>query len=677
MMKRMLILLLVLLTTLTLPAMAEEGVGDKISNALFKIVLRTEEGDQTLGSAVLFMDRTILLTAEACCAEGDLFAVDINGAEYAVGAWEKTDNTSIALMELVTPVPAEPLTFARNDTQTLPYLFGVNEEGKMGSVNLTQARKTIYRDMTAVIFTAQEGLMPGAFAADVNGGITGLVVAQQTEGMGLYIAYDPDIIYDVLMETSSVDQFLDVELNWDNGYLIAKWEDEPRTGGGYCVTLSCEENVYYTIFETEAEDRSIEFIVPPGRNYHVQVQWVEDGKEPLEPVWAAMTTLMVREDLFMDYNFSQECWIGLGLAGQESVSLLPRLEKVTTGELSDPSNEMYMKINCKYSIAKETELPMAVEMIAPDGQFYFTALTCWFNPQKQENDYFSFSIQELLDDCATFSEGVLQPGEYTLSYYISGCYAGEYTFTIQEGESEGQIVKSGFVSNLTIHQDPGCLTVTWPDFQLPEGAKLSVYSLVEGNNFYTYQNMQEGETQAMFFTVPGRYIMVWAEWYTDESARRHVPESQNECQVIRAVPESRFNGFGFVNHHMSVVPSTDASAGERTELLPAAPITREVLNDPGTILYFQTHDTYEVSETSDNHPLSVVLCTPEGMCFAQYGYFIFDASLQAGDIWLMDMTEVLDSYRRMVGSEVWPAGEYRILYCIDGQIAAEYTFTLE
>ena len=63
-----------------------------------------------------------------------------------------------------------------------------------------------------------------------------------------------------------------------------------------------------------------------------------------------------------------------------------------------------------------------------------------------------------------------------------------------------------------------------------------MYSLVEGNNFYTYQNMQEGETQAMFFTVPGRYIMVWAEWYTDESARRHMPESQNECQVIRAVP---------------------------------------------------------------------------------------------------------------------------------------------
>ena len=33
-----------------------------------------------------------------------------------------------------------------------------------------------------------------------------------------------------------------------------------------------------------------------------------------------------------------------------------------------------------------------------------------------------------------------------------------------------------------------------------------------GNNYYTYQPYSDGETEAEFFSVPGRGVVIWAVW---------------------------------------------------------------------------------------------------------------------------------------------------------------------
>ena len=66
------ILSLIVAFFLLLPCMSAgaEDVDSLIDNALYRIVLRTAEGDVLLGSGVLFLNESVLLTAEGCCREG-------------------------------------------------------------------------------------------------------------------------------------------------------------------------------------------------------------------------------------------------------------------------------------------------------------------------------------------------------------------------------------------------------------------------------------------------------------------------------------------------------------------------------------------------------------------------------------------------------------------------------
>ena len=78
-MKRLAALVLTVMLLFSLTAQAESDLGVLLTNALYRIVLRTPEGDTTLGSAVLFADQKILLTAESCCVKGDLVAIGEDG----------------------------------------------------------------------------------------------------------------------------------------------------------------------------------------------------------------------------------------------------------------------------------------------------------------------------------------------------------------------------------------------------------------------------------------------------------------------------------------------------------------------------------------------------------------------------------------------------------------------
>ena len=71
----------------------------------------------------------------------------------------------------------------------------------------------------------------------------------------------------------------------------------------------------------------------------------------------------------------------------------------------------------------------------------------------------------------------------------------------------------------------------------------------------------------------------------------------------------------------------------------------------------------------------IVLCTPEGLCFIDPLVYMFDPSLQTSDMWLKDISNLCRDYESLICG-AWPAGDYRILYCIDGQVAGEINFTL-
>lgn len=681
-MRKLTLLLLTLALLLSAGTAAAQGdVYDQVYNALYRIVLRTDTEDVTLGSGVLFLDQSVILTAEGCLREGALYAIGSDG-EHAVQAMEKAGESGAALLQLATPSSAQPMTLANYDASTLPYIFGTDAKGKTGMVPLYQVLYGMIGGREALVLSGEEGLLPGAVTVDEKGALVGLVVSQRMEGMGMYSALEPDGLYAFLTGDTSK-SFLPLELSWRTGFLTITWKDQQRQSGLYVITLSGAENVYYTSYEQEISKKSIDIAVAPGHTYYVQVQWAESADAALEPDWSAMTTYTVPALPLTWYGFSQECHLSSAPAGQEITQLLPEMTLISVDTLTDPASSRYLQVTSRYDTDGEFQYPMTLTLIGPDGQFYCEEMAFTFSEEYEADDTFVLPVDDLLASCAQFSGGTLQAGDYRLCYSVAGYEAGEYAFTVLPAGTQApapadvpEDKTSGFLRDLTAVNENGLVTVSWDAKAIPEGAKVSVYYVYDGNTYYTYHDMTEGSDQTEVLSVPGRGMMLWAAWYTGEMPTG-LPADERDIHYVPAQAEKPFGSYVFRNLRCSLAPSADPDAAAKMEYLPAVPLTREILSDRTTPIYFQTEDVYAIDLESPDHPLALVLCTPEGLCFVDPGYYTFAPEYASSDLWLKDVSALFADYESMVHTGAWPAGEYTLLYCIDGQIAARFVFTLE
>ena len=436
-MKRILAFVLTVLFVCSLSAMAETSPYTAIQDALYRIVLRTEAGDETLGSGVLFMQDNILLTAEGCCREGDLYAIGEDG-EHAIRVWKKAGDSGLALMEMRTASDAAPLTLANYDKQTLPYVFGTDAAGNTGAVPLYEMLYALYRDQYALTLSGEEGLMPGGVVIDEGGNLVALVVAQQMEGIGMYIALEPDAIYNALnssMTGGADNAYLPLTFDWSDGVLTVSWTDGARTDGVYALYLAAEENYYYNTFHIPAEESQASLVVAPGHTYYVQVEWASSADATLGLNWNTMTTYTVPVQQLDVYDFRQDCYLAIAPAGQEVEEVLEKPAALTVELLTDAGNGLYLQVLNTYDVSEVIELPMSVSLTAPDGQFYYEEMGYTFAPEYETADNFAVPVDELFAACRDFSGGGSLPtGTYTLSYAIGGMAAGECTFTVEAGQ---------------------------------------------------------------------------------------------------------------------------------------------------------------------------------------------------------------------------------------------------
>lgn len=685
--KRILMLTMALMLLLTASAGAEE-LYEKLGSALYRIVLRTEKGDTTLGSGVLFVDPSVLLTAAGCCAEGDLYAIG-NDGEHAVLS-RGLSESGAALLELATPSTSEPLLLADTDAQSLPYIFGAGSDGRSGPSPLYLVRQTLHGSRDALLLTGGEGLLPGAFLADTKGNIIALVLSQHMEGVGGYVALDShELALALLEEDKAASNFLPATLSWADGHLNIAWEDKKRDIGVYVVTVSGDDNAYYTTYEAKPAERSMSLSFPPGHTYHIQVQWAKKESAALAPDWDAMEVITIPAIDYTAGGYQAECFLVSAPAGADSTASLAEMTTFTPAALTDPTRDILLQVRSCYTVSAKADVPMAVELTAPDGQFYFEEMTFTLDPAYGADDAFSLEMDELLASCAEFSGGVLKEGTYKVRFSLRGKVAGEYAFTVQAdgtaspaaapSAAPASTVTSGFATGLTVKNENGLVTLSWDTASVPEGAKVHVYYFYEGNTYSTYYDMEPGSTAAKIFTVPGRRMMAWVSWATRGTPSPSMPSHSAKDQYIllEASQETPLIAHNFRNLRIGLTPSADPNAATAGKFLPQQTLTRKILSDRSTPLYFQTEDTYRVSATSEGHPLLIVLMTPDGMCFFDPGYYTFDLSLQKSDLWLKDVSKLFADYAAFVSVDSWPAGQYRILYCIDGKIAGEYAFTLE
>lgn len=261
--------------------------------------------------------------------------------------------------------------------------------------------------------------------------------------------------------------------------------------------------------------------------------------------------------------------------------------------------------------------------------------------------------------------------------YAAGLSSRTAPVATAEPVIEAGITEDGLVCGIEATIEDGILTVDWAK-AVPEEmpGEFTAYLVSGSNPYLNFKTVRD--TQVQFPVLPETDVIVWVA-YSETPLTEPVYPSYDPGTILmltthKAVP---FTDFGFTNLHVSVTPCENAASGSLEALLPVLPITREVLSERTVPVYFQTEDTYQVEAESSDHPLLITLYTPEGYTFTSQSSFYFSPSLGESDMWAEDLTPLLESYEQFIPEEDrWPEGTYVLLYCIDGQIAGEFSFEL-
>lgn len=468
MMKKLLLLALALVLTLTLlPAGAETDAPE----ALYRIVLRTEEGDTTLGTGVLYGTQKTLLTVRACWAEGDLVAIGGDG-EHAVTYRGEIADSQLILLGLATAADAEPMPITQGEELADYTLYGATPAGGMTGMEVTFARMTIVNRRAEALLTAREGLLPGAVMLGDDDGLACIVAGQYGEGVGVYIAI-ADVTLNALLNEEAAPaksaaprvlaptatpaptpvptpaalsdgpQFVrGFRVEADKGLLTVDWTDAltvPATEETvFNVYTSIITNPYLSYDEVTGGETQTTFPAVPGTEVMVWV--VRSEGELTESVYPTSASDVVfaavpGAEPFTLYGLKNlRCGVTSGEPGLDGIpaDFLPQLP-LSRETLSAPDAAFYFQTEDTYQVTQEDDAhTLLVALYMPNGSVYFYHSGYVFMPEMNESDLWAADITSLFEDYALFTpEAERWPaGEYVFMYCIDGDEVARIPFTL-------------------------------------------------------------------------------------------------------------------------------------------------------------------------------------------------------------------------------------------------------
>lgn len=473
-MKRMLILALLLLTGLAvLTAQAEA----QMPEGLCRIVLRTEEGDTTLGTGVLYGSQKTLLTVRGCWAPGKLYAL-CGPHEHAVTYKGEVADSQLILLGLATDCDAEPMGITQAEYLADYVLYGAMSSGELVEMEVTSSRYTAIDHRAEILLTAQEGLLPGAVMMGDDDALACIVAYQYGESLGVYAALADATLHSLLVEEESVpaqtptpdrepaqtpaseatplppaasapEEQSDAPrllqgftVTSDGGSLTVDWSEAlmmPVTEDTvFTVYFTIATNSYLTYEKVGSEQTSIRLPAIPGTDMLV---WVVCSEHELEEHIfpqrnGELQMVSVPQDKpFAGYGLKNlRCGVTVGEAGLEGApeDFLPQVP-LTREVLSDRSMCFYFQTEDTYEVIEEDhDHTLLVTLYLPDGTVFFHHSGYAFMPEMCESDLWVADITELFEtyDNLTPEEQRWPAGEYAFVYSIDGGEVGRISFTL-------------------------------------------------------------------------------------------------------------------------------------------------------------------------------------------------------------------------------------------------------
>ena len=238
--------------------------------------------------------------------------------------------------------------------------------------------------------------------------------------------------------------------------------------------------------------------------------------------------------------------------------------------------------------------------------------------------------------------------------------------------------ESGQVTGFTVTAQAGVLTVDWSacGVTLEEGEQLLVVLYDTKNTFLDYLTPAAGETSVSQAAVPGRTYEVailrsrgtpdFSSFWDKDAVQTTLPETEP------------FDRYKFRNEELYLghAPLEQAEEAMYQKVEPIDPITEQSLTVPEQAVFLQATSTYQVEKEAAATAV-IALFTPEDFCLFTGGGFLFLPELCAGDVWNMEITDLIDHYLEFSPTGSMSPGAYSLRFYLDGALAGELMWTLE
>lgn len=457
MLKRVLVLFLaLLLAAACLPAAAEANVPP-----VYRIVLRTEAGDETLGSGVLFRSADTLLTVQAVLRDGSLYAAGADG-EFALRYAGQIIGTGLALLTLDGRSSAVPLELTASATAALT-LYGADAQGA-AAWPVTLARTDADENYGSVLLSSAEGLLPGAVLLGEDGGIAAIVTSQRGEGRGVYEALTGTAMASALggvrpgaapeagnapaagetpaaAENADAGLVYEVFASYADGAVTLDWTDSAGYPEGddvyFSVFFSIGANLYYNYIPVPLGATVQKITVPPGKNVfcwvaysrgeHVKNMMPGDEQDALAVVDTGKVMLQTDNGY---RNVSSSVTVAApGLSAEPSLPLVP----LTREALADERLTVYYQTEDTYQVTQASEDHLLLlTLYTPEGYVFCEEGRYSYMPELCASDAWVYDVGALFDAYLAFGmlDDGLPAGEYKVICYIDGKLGGGAVFTL-------------------------------------------------------------------------------------------------------------------------------------------------------------------------------------------------------------------------------------------------------
>lgn len=425
-MKRLMILLLALL--LALPALGEEE-----SSALYLLLLQDASGEmQPIGSAVLYGDASTLLTtapiakAEGLCAQGA-------GGTLSITAMKPMEN-DMTLLTLEQPSPAAPMSL---NLETSPAMvLGHDMAGNACTSTLSDMTVMPYGNGYALVYTAQQAMLPGSILVDSSGIFCGAALATYGEGINRYVATTDQALTGLQYGVSWISGF---SVTYAQGLLTVDWSacDLSCDQESCVISLFVQDikNPYFTYYIVK-EGTLAELLLPPGRSYQLWLQHAHGEAQPSTtlPENRSFAAEIPSPGTFTLYDYQTAAiYLSTVPAAQSAASdniYLPPAQNITRETLLDPESAFFLQVRSTYAVQQQESALLAVSLTTPEGYSFHAEGQFLFQPELQQQDDWNVNITDLLDAYLSYC-GQLSSGDYTLSYYLDGAIGAQYYFTLE------------------------------------------------------------------------------------------------------------------------------------------------------------------------------------------------------------------------------------------------------